>query len=968
MNMKIIKILFMAAVFFISTSGNVIFAATDTPTPTNTPLPSRTVSGTLTLSGASAAGNTVAVTGAAGANCSSTVAPGTYSCTLTAGTGSIIVQTYSKDKTTTDNQVCPLTIAGVMGVVSNPQTASEKTTFAINSLAFNVTTDIIIVKQGASCAATPTPTAIVTNTPTPTVTITQTPTTTNAPSDTPIPTDTPLLTDTPISTSTDTPTPTVTDTLTPTVTNTGTPTPVATDTPTATPTPTNLPTGTNTPTSTVTNTPIKTNTPTPTNTPMANVVVSGSLTLDAGAVISTGSTVNVTGLTGASCSSTAAPGTYSCTLTAGKGSIVVQNYSGGRAAIDNQVCPLTIAGVTGVVSNPQTVSEKTTFAISSLASNLTANIVIMKQGAACGGTPTVTPTTTSTQTSTPTPTLTTTPTPSVISTSTVTPTSTPTPTPTKTPTSTPITAVLNYVYDNNDALSQITYPNGAVVAYSPDALGRATQVSGYASGVSYFANSQLKQLTLSNTKLVTYVQDNNRLLPKGMTVSGVVGLSYVYDSVGNLSSISDSLNPTYNRSFGYDGLNRLTSASGVWGVGTIGYDAANNISSKTMGVNSLTYTYDTTSKRLNSITGTTPYTFAYDVYGNVISNGRDTFTYDDASQLKMINQTTPTSFTYDGNGNRVTSFKGADTRYFVYSKSGSLMYEKNLGTGDSVTYIYLQGSLLAQSAVTSGVTQTSYYHNDLLGSPIAATSQGGTLLWREEYDPYGSKLLKQNTTNRLWYTGHAHDEDSGLTYMGARYYDPIVGRFMGIDPVGFKETNPISFNRYAYANNNPYKFIDPDGRDAVGIIYRGYKVDTGLGFHAPLGHAGVLLIDNKSGATRYYEYGRYNKEAAGVIGETLPTTQGNIRKFTTPDVKIGTDGKPTEESLQKVYKELSEKAGKNNPVDVTYHKDADFNAMQSYIMKTANDPNRDGYSITGNNCYSFKNKVIDKGTNKDNSE
>jgi murein DD-endopeptidase MepM/ murein hydrolase activator NlpD len=50
--------------------------------------------------------------------------------------------------------------------------------------------------------------------------------------------------------------------------------------------------------------------------------------------------------------------------------------------------------------------------------------------------------------------------------------------------------------------------------------------------------------------------------------------------------------------------------------------------------------------------------------------------------------------------------------------------------------------------------------------------------------------------------------------MGARYYDPIVGRFMGIDPVGFKETNPISFNRYAYANNNPYKFVDPDGRES----------------------------------------------------------------------------------------------------------------------------------------------------------
>jgi uncharacterized protein RhaS with RHS repeats len=49
-------------------------------------------------------------------------------------------------------------------------------------------------------------------------------------------------------------------------------------------------------------------------------------------------------------------------------------------------------------------------------------------------------------------------------------------------------------------------------------------------------------------------------------------------------------------------------------------------------------------------------------------------------------------------------------------------------------------------------------------------------------------------------------------YMQARYYDPVIGRFYSNDPVGFK--NMHNFNRYAYANNNPYKFTDPDGRNA----------------------------------------------------------------------------------------------------------------------------------------------------------
>jgi hypothetical protein len=51
----------------------------------------------------------------------------------------------------------------------------------------------------------------------------------------------------------------------------------------------------------------------------------------------------------------------------------------------------------------------------------------------------------------------------------------------------------------------------------------------------------------------------------------------------------------------------------------------------------------------------------------------------------------------------------------------------------------------------------------------------------------------------------------------ARQYDPVVGRFMSMDPVGFQETNVHSVNRYAYANNNPYKYVDPDGREAVVI-------------------------------------------------------------------------------------------------------------------------------------------------------
>lgn len=130
------------------------------------------------------------------------------------------------------------------------------------------------------------------------------------------------------------------------------------------------------------------------------------------------------------------------------------------------------------------------------------------------------------------------------------------------------------------------------------------------------------------------------------------------------------------------------------------------------------------------------------------------------------------------------------------------------------TMLVMLLSLLVNT--THAAETVTYYHNDALGSPVAATDEAGNLLWREAYKPYGERILKQdNDTNDTWYTGKQEDKTTGLSYFGARWYDPVIGRFMSIDPVGFKEGNIHSFNRYAYANNNPYKFIDPDGEESV---------------------------------------------------------------------------------------------------------------------------------------------------------
>ena len=116
--------------------------------------------------------------------------------------------------------------------------------------------------------------------------------------------------------------------------------------------------------------------------------------------------------------------------------------------------------------------------------------------------------------------------------------------------------------------------------------------------------------------------------------------------------------------------------------------------------------------------------------------------------------------------------------------------------------------------------RVEYYHNDPLGSPIAATAEDGTLLWRERYQPYGNRDLHDAPARqRLWFTGKAEEAFLGLQDFGARWYDPYSGRFISPDPVGFVESNLQSFNKYAYANNNPYRYVDPDGRNPFAIVY-----------------------------------------------------------------------------------------------------------------------------------------------------
>lgn len=122
-------------------------------------------------------------------------------------------------------------------------------------------------------------------------------------------------------------------------------------------------------------------------------------------------------------------------------------------------------------------------------------------------------------------------------------------------------------------------------------------------------------------------------------------------------------------------------------------------------------------------------------------------------------------------------------------------------------------TLAALTALPVAQAQTvEYIHTDALGSVVAVTDQNKQVLERREYEPYGDQISPSAKNDGPNYTGHVLDSSTGLIYAQQRYYDQGIGRFLSVDPVGADGGTGGNFNRYKYAGNNPYRFIDPDGR------------------------------------------------------------------------------------------------------------------------------------------------------------
>ena len=255
-------------------------------------------------------------------------------------------------------------------------------------------------------------------------------------------------------------------------------------------------------------------------------------------------------------------------------------------------------------------------------------------------------------------------------------------------------------------------------------------------------------------------------------------------------------------------------------------------------------------------------------------------------------------------------------------------------------------------------TSWNYYVTDHLGSTRKVVDCNDSIRETISYYPFGSEMRMQDPSQMTGdfqhpyrFTGKELDRLNGLNMydFGARWYDVAgVPMWTSVDPLAEKY---YPFTPYSYCAGDPVNKFDPDGRDGIFIVFPDYKISTPLGKLSGLGHAGVLLIDNKSGLTKYYEYGRYDTEGKGLV-----------RKQTVPNVIIGEDGRPTQASLDKALSVISAKAGQNGRIEGAYVKSDNFDIMNNYAkqrMEDNNNENRKPYSLTRNNCGTFAKDVLE---------
>jgi RHS repeat-associated protein len=206
------------------------------------------------------------------------------------------------------------------------------------------------------------------------------------------------------------------------------------------------------------------------------------------------------------------------------------------------------------------------------------------------------------------------------------------------------------------------------------------------------------------------------------------------------------------------------------------------------------------------------YPLTYDSAGNLISGFNQYYEYDEFNRLKSIRENDENGraieeYWYDHNGNRVKkTHYNEDGSEEIFYYIGKGFVRKINGTDTTDTNYYYHGKDLVAKKENDEVI---FFHPDHLGSTSLVTDETGDTIEKTTYLPFGEVSEGGAQGTRL-YTGKELD-DTNLIYYGARYYSPFLRKFIQPDTLLPDIYDPQQLNRYAYARNNPYKYVDPSG-------------------------------------------------------------------------------------------------------------------------------------------------------------
>ena len=465
----------------------------------------------------------------------------------------------------------------------------------------------------------------------------------------------------------------------------------------------------------------------------------------------------------------------------------------------------------------------------------------------------------------------------------------------------------------------MTYPDGEVLTYAYDSGGLVHAVTGVKLGVTtpyvqrleYDEFGQRAFLRVGNGAETAYSYNPlNRRLAR-LTAGDFQDLHYSYDLVGNITALSNQVPVAAAKDFGgpvdqafvYDGLYRLTHATGEWRFSpnkrddyalSLTYDTIHNITRKTQSHDVTTpggatvpqkkttydfaYAYAGFGPHQPTTIGDRAYSF--DANGNqagwddLTSGKRRTIVWDEENRVHHISDNgRTTTFVYDDGGQRVIKRgEQGETAYVnqFWTVRNRSVATKHIfvedariaskiipgdahidpGSQDPFTRVLgqwwqhrsEQGWQNGQNTVKNphyagnGMPDilpednfVYFYHPDDLGSTNFATAATGDLFEHMEYFPFGETWVSEQTnTQRLpfLFTSKELDEETGLYYFGARYYDPRTSVWQSTDPAlaeyvasGTSASNggvyyPQNLGVYGYSFHNPLRFRDRDGRIA----------------------------------------------------------------------------------------------------------------------------------------------------------